>query len=52
MSCVSSVCVPTYHFSADSSLQRVDQLSSDYNKVVVVSLHLVELLHIGSDATV
>lgn len=42
----------TYHFSADGGLQRVDQLSSDPNQVVVVGLHLVELSHVARDASV
>lgn len=41
-----------YHLSADCGLQWVDQLSSDSNQVMVVSLHLVELPYVAGDAAI
>lgn len=42
----------TYHLSADSGLQWVDQISSDSNQVAIVSLHLVVLPHVTGNAAV
>lgn len=41
-----------YHLSADCGLQWVNQLSSDSNQVMVVSLHLVELPYVAGDAAI
>lgn len=54
--CMSDRMCPTislpYHLSADCGLQWVDQLSSDSNQVMVVSLHLVELPYVAGDAAI